>query len=388
MASRGLPKVFQVAFSYAGEERDLVRSIAEAVEKELGEETVFLADWFEHYVAGNDADSRLQKIYFEQSELVVVCVSERYKEKSWTLIEYEAIRARLMETRVSKEERDKLRILPIRVGEGEIEGIFFSNALIPDVRKRPVQKIVELIVGRLRFILPVSGPSAWPKEPVYFDHGLANRATEWPAISQLLTSDSQKRALIFKAPPDWGKSALLNAADSYATALQYATAYVDFRDTKLLTEVNVLLELKSRLGSILPEFEAQPDRWKLRAALSKLQRPVLILFDTYENVGETNELVGWLETQLLTEVKDCQPLRFMIAGQKVPASGNARWRKWADTIELERIYDKSIWKAWVRRINPNVDEKHVEGIVMGHRGLPGTISNALRTLCEVPNYPN
>jgi hypothetical protein len=98
MAVRELPDKFLVAFSLAGEQRNLVRSIAEAVEKELGTATVFFDEWFEHFIAGHDADIKLQRIYGKQSELVVVCVSERYG-KPWTRAEHEVIRARLMETR-------------------------------------------------------------------------------------------------------------------------------------------------------------------------------------------------------------------------------------------------------------------------------------------------
>ena len=39
--ARPLPDKFLVAFSFAGEQRDLVRAIAEAVEQELGGGTVF-----------------------------------------------------------------------------------------------------------------------------------------------------------------------------------------------------------------------------------------------------------------------------------------------------------------------------------------------------------
>ena len=152
MPIRELPKKFLVVFSFAGEQRDLVRAIAEAVEKELGQATVFFDEWFEHFLAGHDADLKLQKIYGEQSELVVVCVSKRYGGKPWTLAEHEAIRARLMETRSSQEERDKLRILPIRVGEGEVEGIFF-NTIVPDVRAKSVAQSAKLIVNRLSLIL-------------------------------------------------------------------------------------------------------------------------------------------------------------------------------------------------------------------------------------------
>ena len=38
------PEKFLVAFSLAGEERDFVRGIAEAVEQQLGPDTVFYAE--------------------------------------------------------------------------------------------------------------------------------------------------------------------------------------------------------------------------------------------------------------------------------------------------------------------------------------------------------
>jgi hypothetical protein len=140
--SRQFPEKFQVAFSLAGEQRNLVRGIAKALERELGESTVFLDEWFEYYIAGHDADLKLQKIYGNQSELVVVCVAERYGGKPWTLAEYEAIRARLMKIRSSEHERDQLRILPIRVGDGEVEGILF-NTIVPDARTRSETETTE-----------------------------------------------------------------------------------------------------------------------------------------------------------------------------------------------------------------------------------------------------
>jgi hypothetical protein len=104
---------------------------------------------------GHDADLRLQKIYNDQSELVVVCVAERYGGKPWTLAEHEVIRARLMQIRSSQEQRDKLRILPIRVGEGEVAGIYF-NTIVPDVRTRSETETAKLILDRLSLI---SAPS-------------------------------------------------------------------------------------------------------------------------------------------------------------------------------------------------------------------------------------
>jgi len=153
VASRELPDKFLVAFSFAGEQRELIRPVAERLEQALGLSTVFFDDWFEHYIAGHDADLKLQEIYGMRSALVVMCVSGHYGEKLWTCAEYEAIRARLMKSRNSTARGERLGILPIRVGAGEVNGIE-SNVVVPDVRNRSPEEIASLIRERLRLILP------------------------------------------------------------------------------------------------------------------------------------------------------------------------------------------------------------------------------------------
>jgi signal transduction histidine kinase len=150
MGLRELPPNFLVAFSFAGEERPLITQIAELVEERLGRSSVFFDEWFEHYIAGNDADLRLQEIYSKRSSLIVVCVSGSYGKKAWTRAEHEVIRARLMQLRLTGEDN---RVLPLRVGEGEIPGIPF-NAIVPDVRSRPIEETADLIVARLRLTDP------------------------------------------------------------------------------------------------------------------------------------------------------------------------------------------------------------------------------------------
>lgn len=152
MMSRRVPDRFLVAFSFAGQQREFVRAVAEAVERKLGSGTVFLDEWFEYYIAGADADLKLQNIYGEKCELVVVCVSKHYAGKSWTQAEHEAVRARLMQARNSADKRDRERILPIRVGEGDVEGIPF-NAIVPDVRGSVI-RAADLILSRLQHVVP------------------------------------------------------------------------------------------------------------------------------------------------------------------------------------------------------------------------------------------
>jgi formylglycine-generating enzyme required for sulfatase activity len=149
--ARSWPRGFSVAFSFAGEQRALVRAIARAVEERLGQGTVFLDEWYEHFLAGADADLKLQALYGGGCELVVVCVSARYGGKPWTRVEHEAIRARLMQARASDDARDRDAILPIRVGDGDVDGIPV-NAIVPDVRRRSADESADLILARLALI--------------------------------------------------------------------------------------------------------------------------------------------------------------------------------------------------------------------------------------------
>ena len=167
MSARQVPEKFLVAFSFAGQQRELVQSIAEAVENLLGRGTVFYDEWFEYYLAGSDADTRLQEIYGQKTELVVVSVSANYGGKPWTLAEHEAIRALHMQLRASEDKNDAFRILPLRTGEGELKGILF-NTICPDVRKKPLKDTVDLIINRLGLIVPDAKPTlATPSRFVY-----------------------------------------------------------------------------------------------------------------------------------------------------------------------------------------------------------------------------
>jgi hypothetical protein len=395
MTDRTVPEKFLVAFSFAGEERELVRAIAEEVERQLGTSTVFLDEWFEYYIAGDDSDLRLQKIYGDRCEMVVVGVSETYGTKPWTLAEHAAVRARSMKLRASNLDSDKHRILPIRVGDGDVAGILF-NSIAPEARGKPISKTAALIVNKLHLVLPkakigdVGSHQSWPKEPVPFSHGLADRTEcEWPAVLNLLTLDSDKRILMFEGPSGHSKSALLGVAAKYAKVLQVPAVYVDFKDTTLLNEKNVLREIQLGLRHALPSFatDTEPDRWKLGVALASLQGPALILLDTYEKAAETKDLVDWIETRLLVEVEECLPLRFIIGGQKVPNLEKARWRDRAQAVELTGIHDKQVWKDWVKRMNPNVDGESIDAFVDGFNGVPANISSTLTVLARHVKQP-
>ena len=164
MEPRSLPDRFLVAISFAGEERALIEPLAVALEARLGRGTVYYDNWYRHYFAGHDADLRMQSVYDERAELVVVGVSGSYGTKPWTLVEYEAVRSLGMRLRQSTRERDAFRILPLRVGDGDVRGIY-TNTVDFDIRRQPLPDTVDLVINRLRLACPEAEPFHRSKQP-------------------------------------------------------------------------------------------------------------------------------------------------------------------------------------------------------------------------------
>jgi TIR domain len=140
---------FEVALSFAGDgKRPQVCAVAEVLRRELGEGKVFFDEWFEEELAGHDAHIVLQNIYRKETRLVVTCVCQRYNEKPWTQEEWRAIQAFERTLRdAGGENRKRMRFLPLRFGDGEVDAIF-ETAIVPDVRSRTPEQIAALILKR------------------------------------------------------------------------------------------------------------------------------------------------------------------------------------------------------------------------------------------------
>jgi hypothetical protein len=330
MSARPLADKFLVAFSFAGEQRDLVRTIVEAVEEELGLGTVFFDEWFEYYIAGADADLKLQEIYGTRCELVVVCVSERYGGKPWTLAEHEAVRARQMKSRASTNKRERDAILPIRVGDGDVDGILFTT-IVPDVRSKSTDATAQLIIDRLHLVLPdlavgtgiaPAGP-AWAEKPPALVWPMADHSGAREAFASLLTRTVPWRFLPLRGPSEAGKSHITR--QMIANALPLAGVTCGRFDFKGTTSVDA--ELRSFVQFLqvpMPPSNLRLDEGLGRVldSLKQRARPALLVFDTYEAAGDAQD---WVDKQLLPNLLTCPWLRVVIAGQRVPSATGAIW---------------------------------------------------------------
>ena len=128
---------FEVAFSFAGAHRDTVRALAERVSAAIdpgltdrSQGRVFFDEWFEHELLGSDMDVLLQNFYRRQSRMVVADLAEDYAGRKWPQAEARAVRDLRMELDTARDETARLRLLNIRLGEGEVPGVFQTEGYL------------------------------------------------------------------------------------------------------------------------------------------------------------------------------------------------------------------------------------------------------------------
>lgn len=105
---------YDVALSFAGENRDYVRGVAESL-KAKGVR-VFYDDFEKALLWGENLTERFVDVYMDSSRYVVLFISEHYRDKVWTRLERRAALARALT-------EDRAYVLPARFDDTEIEGL-------------------------------------------------------------------------------------------------------------------------------------------------------------------------------------------------------------------------------------------------------------------------
>ena len=137
-------KNYEVALSFAGEQRLLVAAVAENLAAVLGQERVFYDRFHEAELARPNLDVHLQDIYHNQSRLVVVFLGTDYQSKEWCGLEWRAVRDLL-------KERSSEKIMLIRVDSGKVGGVLGIDGYL-DARSRSSAEIADQILERLRAV--------------------------------------------------------------------------------------------------------------------------------------------------------------------------------------------------------------------------------------------
>ncbi len=370
MPVREVPSRFAVAFSLAGEQRQLVLQVAQEVEAVLGRTTVFYDDWYEHWIAGSDADLLLQGLYGERAELVVICVSGAYGDKPWTRTEHRAVRARHMQ---AVTEEDRHRILPVRVGDGDVEGILF-NEIVPDLRRKTAAEAAELIVARLNLVRGYSGDvgptvARWPSDVPMLQWPMADHGEARTAFARLLCDASAERALLVRGASETGKSHMSKQMIRNAALLPGVVAgRFDFKGT---TNMEVEIEAFSQpLGIEPPAGHTLNERLgRIFRELRRKAQPTLLVFDTYEAAGEAKD---WIEGVLLPHLVPAGWLRVVITGQFVPARAGTTWESVAASTLTLQLPGPEDWLAYGRANRG--DLVNLEFVTLAHRFGEGKAS--------------
>ncbi|WP_312253772.1 TIR domain-containing protein [Stutzerimonas nitrititolerans] len=133
---------FKVALSFPGEHRTYVSKVTDILRVSLGKDQVFYDYDYQSQLAIPNLDTMLQKIYRNNSDLVVVFLCKEYANKEWCGLEWRAVRDII-------KSRDNDKIMFIRFDNEEIDGVFSIDGYI-DANKFSEEKIAQFILERVQ----------------------------------------------------------------------------------------------------------------------------------------------------------------------------------------------------------------------------------------------
>jgi predicted MPP superfamily phosphohydrolase len=230
-----------------------------------------------------------------------------------------------------------------------------------------------------------TNPVIWP-DSVDFRPDMADRLeAEWPAIVKLLAGHARKRILFLEGDSGFGKSVLLRQAGTYAKKLAIPVVRVDLKNGGV--EVAAILgKFGLEVGSLLPNFlrAGARETLLLRKDLRALRKPLLIMFDSFEDAANNNSVADWLGQQLLEEVETALGVAVIVAGQKVPNSTDAYWGDLVQRLPIGPITEVDEWRPWIERRYPSFRHKNADlpTVLMITRGKPAVITAACEAIAN------
>jgi len=130
---------YDIALSFAGEERDYVRSVANELQSNGID--VFFDEYEQVDMWGKDLYDHLHEVYASKAQYCVIFVSKAYARKTWTTHE-----RRSAQERAHRENREY--ILPARFDSTELPGLSSTVAYI-DLRNLSPREFVNIILDKL-----------------------------------------------------------------------------------------------------------------------------------------------------------------------------------------------------------------------------------------------
>jgi hypothetical protein len=130
---------FQVALSFAGEDRKVAEQLAKTL-RERGV-AVFYDEFAKSTLWGKDLYQHLQTIYKDRAQYCVVLVSQHYIKKNWTKHELKQAQARSFSS-------DREYILPLRLDDTSLPGLAPTIGYL-DLRNTTLPQVAVLLLEKL-----------------------------------------------------------------------------------------------------------------------------------------------------------------------------------------------------------------------------------------------
>lgn len=162
------PASFQVALSFAGEQRDYVREVAKALSAR--HIAVFYDEFQANELWGKDGAEYFHQVYSRDARYVVMFISSEYVVKAWTRQERRSAISRQIKS-------DAEYILPVRFDDAEVPGLPDTTQYLTASRYTPAELAVE--IARKIGVAPMAGKASDVPPPasramsgeVSFDYG-------------------------------------------------------------------------------------------------------------------------------------------------------------------------------------------------------------------------
>ncbi|MEJ1354254.1 MAG: TIR domain-containing protein [Candidatus Sedimenticola sp. (ex Thyasira tokunagai)] len=131
--------LYDVALSFAGEDREYVRRVAEAL-KSQGKR-VFYDEFEKARLWGKDLYQHLNEVYKSKSQVCVIFASEYYAKKRWTSHELKSAQARAFAENTAY-------LLPVRLDDTAIPGLNETVGYV-DGRDTSTKELAALLIQKL-----------------------------------------------------------------------------------------------------------------------------------------------------------------------------------------------------------------------------------------------
>nr|WP_319570396.1 TIR domain-containing protein [uncultured Draconibacterium sp.] len=140
--SKGGEEKYDIAISFAGENRDIAEQLANKLDKK--QVKVFYDSFEQAELWGKNLYDYLSSVYSEKSKFCIMLLSRHYESKLWTNLERKSAQARAF-----RENREY--ILPIRIDDTKITGLQETVGYV-DINSHTIDEIVEMIMKKLKTI--------------------------------------------------------------------------------------------------------------------------------------------------------------------------------------------------------------------------------------------